>query len=139
MAAISQRVFQPAQPRSERAVMAALRRHLFILQVPPSIEDRSMNRHERRRQTKFLKMLVADTVYVRTYGLISAEGVDWYWCRVPNDSVTGEDVIAMGDRHGPFTTKSAAEADLHVVLFGADTKIVEGGSLKRDPALEELH
>jgi hypothetical protein len=43
-------------------------------------------------------------------------------------------------RHGPFTTKAEAEEDLRVVLFGRDTKIIEGsGSLKRDPALEGLH
>ena len=53
--------------------------------------------------------------------------------------MTGEDVIAMGNRHGPFATKTEAEEDLHVVLFGHDTKIIEGGSLKRDPAREELH
>jgi len=98
-----------------------------------------MNRHERRRQEKLLRMLVADTIYVRTYGLISAEGVEWFWCRVPNDNMTGEEVIAMGDRHGPFTTKAEAEEDLRVVLFGADTKIIEGGSLKRTPAHEGLH
>jgi hypothetical protein len=45
----------------------------------------------------------------------------------------------MDDRHGPFTTKAEAEEDLRVVLFGADTKIIEGGSLKRDPTLEGLH
>jgi hypothetical protein len=98
-----------------------------------------MNRKARRKAAKLFKMLVADTVYVRTYGLISAEGVDWYWCRVPSDSMTGEEVIAMGDRHGPFTTKAEAEEDLRVVLFGRDTKIIEGGSLKRDPAHEGLH
>ena len=47
-----------------------------------------MNRRERRKAAKLFKMLVADTVYVR--GLISADGVEWYWCRVPNDSMTGE-------------------------------------------------
>jgi hypothetical protein len=26
--------------------------------------------------------------------------------------MTGEEVIAMGDRHGPFTTKAEAEEDL---------------------------
>jgi hypothetical protein len=82
-------------------------------------------------------MLVADTIYIRTYGLIIADGVEWYWCRVPNDSMTGQEVIAMGDRHGP--TKGEAEEDLRVVLFGRDTKIIEGGSLKRDPAHEGLH
>jgi hypothetical protein len=66
-------------------------------------------------------------------------GHGWCWCRVPNDSMTGEEVIAMGDRHGPFTTKAEAEDDLRVVLFGRDTKIIEGGSLKRDAAHEGLH
>jgi hypothetical protein len=112
---------------------------LAISRVPPPIEDKSTNRKERRKTAKLFKMLVADTVYIRTFGLITVEGVEWFWCRVPNDNMTGEEVIAMGDRHRPFTTKAEAEEDLRVVLFGADTKIVEGGSLKRDPVREGLH
>jgi hypothetical protein len=80
--------------------MAALGRCLVaISRVPLPIEDKSMNRKQRRKAAKLFKMLVADTVYVRTFGLISAEGVEWFWCRVPNDSMTGEEVIAMGNRH----------------------------------------
>src|SRR5262245_9050954 len=101
--------------------------------------EENMNRKARRAAAKLFKMLVADTVYVRTFGLIDADGVEWYWCRVPNDDMTGEEVIALGDRHGPFTTKAEAEEDLRVALFGRDTKIIEGGSRKRDPVREGLH
>jgi hypothetical protein len=56
--------------------------------------------------------------------------VGWFWRR--NDA-------AASDVHGSFATRSEAEENVRIVLFGRDTKIIEGGLLKRDLAHEGLH
>jgi hypothetical protein len=83
--------------------------------------------HKARRKLK-----AVGAIPVTVFAGIDTEGeaVGWFWRR--NDD-------AVSDVHGPFATRSEAEEDLRVVLFGRDTKIIEGGSLKRDPALEGLH
>jgi hypothetical protein len=39
----------------------------------------------------------------------------------------------------PSRRRRRPKRTVRVVLFGRDTKIIEGGALKRDPAREGLH
>ena len=85
-----------------------------------------MNRRQRRR------FKAAGAIKVTFFAGLDDQGetVGWFWVR---------DEVADDEPRGPFTSRAAAEEDLRVVLFGRDTKIIEGGSLKRDPAHEGLH
>ena len=85
-----------------------------------------LNRKARR------KFKAVGAIPVTVFAGLDTEGeaVGWFWRR--NDD-------AASNVHGPFATRSEAEEDLRVALFGRDTKIIEGGSLRWDPALEGLH
>jgi hypothetical protein len=85
---------------------------------------------QRRRAVK-----VGDVIYTKTFAFRVPEGLEWYWCRVPDGTMTYEEAIATQEHHGPFRSEQEAKQDQQRVLLGKECKVTEGGMW--DPAWDK--